>query len=47
VVPLSNADLKALFSNSENVVAFMNLEGKQLSLPISIKGLEEGLNYLK
>lgn len=47
VVSLSNADLKALFSNSENVVAFMNLEGKQLSLPISIKGLEEGLNYLK
>ena len=37
--PLSNADLKTLLSNSENVVAFMNLEGKQLSLPISIKGL--------
>jgi len=47
VVPISNADLKALLSNSENVVAFMNLEGKQLSLPISIKGLEEGLSYIK
>jgi len=47
VVPLSDADLKALLSNSENAVAFMNLEGKQLTLPLSIKGLEEGLNYIK
>ncbi len=47
VVPLSDADIKALLSNSDNVVAFMNLEGKQLTLPISIKGLEEGLRYIK
>lgn len=47
VVPLTDADLKTLLSNTENAVAFMNLEGKQMNLPISTKGLEEGLNYIK
>jgi len=47
VAALSDADIKTLLSNSENLVAFMSVEGKQLSWPLSIKGLEEGLNYVK
>ena len=47
VAPISSADLKTLLSNAENSVAFMNLEGKQITLPISVKGLEQGLKYIK
>lgn len=47
VATISDADLKTLTSTKENSVAFMNLEGKQLTLPISIKGLEKGLKYIK
>jgi invasion protein IalB len=44
---ISNADLKTLLSNENNMLAFMNLEGKQMNLPISVKGLKEGLEYIK
>ncbi|MDP5110421.1 MAG: invasion associated locus B family protein [Rickettsiaceae bacterium] len=47
VATITDTDLKTLTSTQENSVAFMNLEGKQLSLPISIKGLEKGLQYIK
>lgn len=47
VASISDADLKTLTSTKENSVAFMNLEGKQLTLPISIKGIEKGLKYIK
>jgi invasion protein IalB len=47
VASISDADLKTLLSNKDNSVAFMNLEGKQITLPLSIKGLEQGLKYIK
>ena len=47
VASISDADLKALFANGENSVAFMNLKGEQITLPMSVKGLEKGLNYIK
>ena len=47
VASISDADLKTLLSNSDNAVAFMNLEGKQITLPLSTKGLEQGLKYIK
>ena len=47
VASISDADLKTLLSNQDNAVAFMNLEGKQITLPLSTKGLEEGLKYIK
>ncbi len=47
VALITENDLKLMLSNSENSVAFMNIEGKQLSLPLSIKGLKEALEYIK
>ena len=47
VATITDADFKTLISTEENSVAFMNLEGKQLTLPISVKGLEKGLRYIK
>lgn len=47
VATITDADLKTLTSTQENSVAFMNLEGKQISWPISVKGLEKGLQYIK
>lgn len=47
VAVITNNDLKLILSNPENSVAFMNMEGQQLSLPLSTKGLKEGLEYLK
>ena len=44
---ISDADLKTLLSNTENSIAFMNFEGKQITLPFSIKGLKKGLKYIK
>jgi invasion protein IalB len=43
VASISDSDLKTLTSAKENSVAFMNLEGKQITLPISIKGMDKGL----
>ncbi|MEM6338599.1 MAG: invasion associated locus B family protein [Pseudomonadota bacterium] len=47
VASISDADLKTLTSTKENSVAFMNLEGKQIAWPISIKGIDKGLKYIK
>lgn len=47
VAPISDADLETLMSTQENPVVFTNLEGKQLTLPLSIKGLKAGLKYIK
>ena len=47
VAVISDGDLKLILSNVENSIAFMNIEGKQLSLPLSVKGLKEGLDYIK
>jgi invasion protein IalB len=47
VANISDEDLKTILSNKENSVAFMNMEGKQINLPFSTKGLQSGLDYLK
>ena len=47
IVVISDEDLKKILTNSENAVAFMNGEGKQVNLPLSNKGLQNGLDYLK
>ncbi|RTK93961.1 MAG: invasion associated locus B family protein [Rickettsiales bacterium] len=47
VAVITDNDLKLMLSSAENSVAFMNIDGQQLSLPLSIKGLKEGLEYLK
>ena len=47
IASISDSDLKTLLANKENTVAFMNLEGEQLTLPISVKGLKKGLDYIK
>ena len=44
---ISDSDLNTLTSTKENSLAFMNLEGKQVALPISVKGLTKGLMYIK
>ncbi|PCJ29785.1 MAG: hypothetical protein COA94_00045 [Rickettsiales bacterium] len=47
VASISKKDLKTMTSNSENAVAFMSLNGKQITFPISMKGIERGLKYIK
>ena len=47
VAPISDEDFKILTSETDNSVVFMNIEGKQMSLPISTKGLVKGLKYIK
>jgi invasion protein IalB len=47
VASISDEDLKTILANKENSVAFMNSEGQQINLPLSNKGLQNGLNYLK
>ena len=47
VAVISSADLKTLTSTKENSVAFMNLNGQQITFPLSVKGLSEGLKYIK
>ena len=47
VAAISKADLKTLTSTKENSVAFMNLNGQQIPLPLSTKGMSKGLNYIK
>ncbi len=47
VADISDADLKTIVNNNENTVVFMNAESKTISMPMSIKGLEKGLNFLK
>lgn len=47
IASISAADLKTLLEIKESSVAFMNSEGQQLSLPLSTKGLQEGLKFIK
>ena len=47
VADLSEEDLKTLLNSTENTVAFMNIEGKQVAIPFSTKGLAEGLKFIK
>lgn len=47
VANITNEDLKTILSNKENSVALMSAEGKQINLPFSTKGLQNGLDYLK
>ncbi len=47
IASISDQDLKTLLSNKENSLAFMSFEGKQISLPLSTKGLSKGLQYIK
>ena len=44
---ISNQDLDTILSSSNNVLGFISAEGKQINLPISTKGLKEGLISLK
>jgi invasion protein IalB len=47
VADISSSDLKTILNNNENSVVFMNIEGKQVVMPLSTKGLEEGLKFIK
>ncbi len=47
LVYLSDADLDAMLANVDNAVGFMDATGKQVNLPISMKGAKEGLAALK
>ena len=44
---ISDDELKKIISNDENSVAFMNVEGKQINIPLSNKGLKKGLAFLR
>ena len=44
---ISEEDLQTILNTTENTVAFMNTEGKQVGIPLSTKGLSEGLKYIK
>lgn len=47
VASISEADLKILLSNKDNDIAFIDIEGKQVTFPFSTKGLKQGLKYIK
>lgn len=47
VAAISDADLKTILGSKEANLVFMNLDGQQVPLPLSTKGLEEGLKYIK
>lgn len=47
VADISPEDLKKFVDNKETSVAFVNASGEVTSLPISSKGLEKGLDFLK
>jgi invasion protein IalB len=47
VAYVSEEDLKILLSNEESSMACMNLEGNQITFPLSTKGLKEGLNFIR
>lgn len=46
VAEISNEDFEAILSVEKPALIFMNLEGTQVSLPISSKGLKEGIEAL-
>jgi invasion protein IalB len=47
VATISDADLKTILGTKEANLVFMNLDGQQIPLPLSTKGLQEGLKYIK
>lgn len=47
VSEVSEEDLTTILNTTENTVAFMNTSGKQVAIPLSTKGLSEGLKYIK
>lgn len=47
VAAISDQDLKTILSGKDNAVAFMSYNGKNISIPLDVKGLKEGLNYIK
>jgi invasion protein IalB len=47
VAEISDQDLNSILSSNTNSLGYMNAEGKQINLPISTKGLKEGLEALK
>ena len=46
VAELSDKDLNTILSSATNMLGFMS-EGKQVNLPISVKGLKDGIEALK
>lgn len=46
LMPISESNLKAMFSG-ENFIGFINFDGKQVNLPLSVKGMEKGLKYIR
>lgn len=47
IANISEEELKKILATSENSVAFMNVEGKLINIPLSNKGLEKGLAFLR
>ena len=46
-VTISDAELEDILSTGKNYVAMMDLENKQINIPLSNKGLKEGLTAVK
>lgn len=47
IAEISETEIAEILASSDNRVAFMNAEGKQIDLPISVNGLKEGLEAIK
>ena len=44
---ISEQDLASILSSDKNMLGIINAEGKQVNLPISVKGLKEGIEALR
>ncbi len=47
IASISKESLKTLLSNKNNDIAFIDIEGQQITIPFSVKGLRKGLKYIK
>lgn len=47
LLELSKDDLNAIISNDKNFVGVISIEGKQMNIPLSNKGLKEGVSSMK
>jgi invasion protein IalB len=47
IARITDLDLEAMLTSTENSLVFMNKNAQQLVLPLSVKGLKKGLNYIK
>jgi invasion protein IalB len=47
MVELSSSDIESILTSENNFIGFINYDGKQANIPISNKGLKEGLAALK